>query len=272
MSTLIARVPIFILMMFMSVGCATISNRDDVCAIRTIAIVSMSINAEPFNVNGAMQKAVDGRSAAMSASPSPADTTRSSLGIILVNFSAIVKEEFQALPHWRLVPIELAKDMAAYKAAPGEPIEGPGQDPSMVIPDTRYFDPFRKDKRYAAISRSNLTVLCNGLGMDAVMVIRQELAYRPAVLRPAGGGDRTGVKSLGTPMVGTAIAVITKEGRAAVWMPASIEDAAEDVPMLESGRVNFTGDDAKCVVSYNKAIAASVKSLVKRIVEEMNAK
>jgi hypothetical protein len=257
-------------------GCATpMSNKADVLAIKKIAIVSVSINAEMINAisMATMEPENEQVKAQRRKVFGDKDTTAECFEKILANIPAAAKEEFSAIPHWQVIPLDAVKDLPAYKAAKGDPTNQQYYVPQLIAPGTKYFNPFIAEDETRFATWRTLTALCKELDVDAVMVIDEMIAYKPAGM---GFGLAFGkVKQAGTPYVGLSIAVGTKNATTAVYSRVtkdSLLASTDEVKMIQAGRVNFTGDEAEIIAAYNRAIRKNLNEQVKKIIEEMNAK
>jgi hypothetical protein len=266
------------------VGCAAmpISRKAEVKAIKTVAVVSLSVNEMIYNAKGGPMS--DDEYARLKKksdqikehSGQTTDTTEESVKQILKNTSLIYTNALQGITHWEIVPIEKMIEQPAYKAFAGEPTAEKYFVPTLVLPDTKYFNPFR-DRRYYKDNnlKTNqlLMELCKQLNVDAVVVLRTKLGYEPAGIQFLGGlgSALASKKTDAIPTVGTAISVLTKEGNSAVFFVSKMEYQGPEAPMLQAGLVNFTGDDGAIIKSYEQAIIASAKAIVDRINQELVA-
>lgn len=266
------------------VGCAAmpISRKAEVKAIKTVAVVSLSVNEMIYNAKGGPMS--DDEYARLKKksdqikehSGQTTDTTEESVKQILKNTSDIYTNALKGITHWEIVPIEKMIEQPAYKAFTGEPTAEKYFVPTLVLPDTKYFNPFR-DRRY--YKENNLKTnqalmeLCKQLDVDAVVVLRTKLGYEPAGMQFLGGlgSALASKKTDAIPTVGTAISVLTKEGNSAVFFVSKMEFQGPEAPMLQAGLVNFTGDDGVIIKSYEQAIQASAKAIIDRINRELVA-
>ena len=266
------------------VGCAAmpISRKAEVKAIKTIAVVSLSVNEMIYNAEGGPMS--DDEYARLKKksdkmkdySGQTTDTTAESVKQILNNTSVIYTNALKGITHWEIVPIEKTKELPAYQAFTGEPIVEKYFVPTLVTPDSKYFNPFRDNRYYRKNNQKTnqaLTELCKQLNVDAVIVLRTKLGYEPAGMQLLGGlgGLLASKKTDAIPTVGTAMSVITKDGNSAVFFVSKMEYQGPEAAMLQAGLVNFTGDDGVIIKSYEQAIQASAKALVDRINQELVA-
>ena len=266
------------------VGCAAmpISRKAEVKAIKTVAVVSLSVNEMVYNAKaGPMSEDEYARrkkkaDQVKEHAGQTTDTTQESVNQILKNTSDIYTNALKGITHWEIVPIEKTKDLPAYQAFTGEPIAEKYFVPSLVLPDTKYFNPFRDNRYYRdnnLKTNQALMELCKQLNVDAVVVLRTKLGYEPSGIQFLGGlgSALASKKTDAIPTVGTAISVLTKEGNSAVFFVSKMEYQGPEAPMLQAGLVNFTGDDGVIIKSYEQAISASAKAIVDRINQELVA-
>lgn len=265
-------------------GCAAmpISRKAEVKAIKTVAVVSLSVNEMIYNAKaGPMSDDEYARLKKKSDqikehAGQATDTTQESVNQILKNTSDIYTNALKGITHWEIVPIEKTKEQPAYQAYTGEPIAEKYFVPSLVLPDSKYFNPFRDNRYYRENNlKTNqaLMELCKQLNVDAVVVLRTKLGYEPAGMQFLGGlgSALASKKTDAIPTVGTAISVLTKEGNSAVFFVSKMEYQGPEAAMLQAGLVNFTGDDGVIIKSYEQAITASAKAIVDRINAELVA-
>jgi hypothetical protein len=266
------------------VGCAAmpISRKAEVKAINKVAVVSLSVNEMIYNAKaGPMSDDEYARLKKKSDqikehAGQTTDTTQESVKQILKNTSNLYTSELKGIANWDIIPIEETMKLPAYQAFTGEPVAEKYFVPTLVMPDTKYFNPFRDNRYYRENNQKTnqaLTELCKQLDVDAVAVLRTKLGYEPAGMQFLGGlgSALASKKTDAIPTVGTAISVITKEGNSAVFFVSKMEYQGPEAAMLQAGLVNFTGDDGVIIKSYEQAIKASAKAIVDRINQELVA-
>ena len=271
---------------FTLVSCATpITRKDEVRAIKKIAVVSLSFNKYIYNYKAGPKlekerKLLQEKADKMKQYTGKTDdTTQASYEQLLNDTSKTYMDALKEITHWEVIPIEKVKDMPAYQAITGETTEEQYFAPILPFPGTKYFNPFRPRTYKANVEKNrkthqDLTELCKKLDVDAVIVLRTIVAYEPAGMQLLGGLGKllASKKSKAKPLVGTAISVVTKAGISAVFTGAKVEFKGKAVPMMQTGVVNFTGDDQAILESYSDVIQASATDLVKTINKELAAK
>ncbi|MCD4813054.1 hypothetical protein K8S19_05125 [bacterium] len=263
-----------------SCSAVPISRKAEVQSIKKIGIVSLSANtyiynykagpASDKNLHELRKKAQEMKEY----TGKTTDTTQASIEQILINSDTIYTNALKAISHWNILPIDQVKKMPAYQASSGEATDAKGFVPVTILPETKYFDSFRnslyKEKNQKTFQ--DLTELCKQLDLDAVIVLRTVLAYEPKGLQLLGGLGNllASKKTKAVPVAGTAISVVTKAGTSAVYRGVLLEYKGTAVPMLQGGLVNFTGDDAAAIKSYNEAIQASATALAETLNKELS--
>lgn len=270
--------------LFLLAGCAAapICRKAEVMGAKKVAVVSLSVNEMIYNAEaGPMsddeyQRLKKKADQMKEHTGQTTDTTQESIKQILKNTSGIYADALKGISHWEIVPIEETMKLPAYQSFTGEPVAEKYFVPTLVMPETKYFNPFR-DRRY--YKENNLKTnqalmeLCKQLNVDAVIVLRTKLGYEPVGIQLLGGlGSLLASKKTGAiPTVGTAIQVITNAGNSAIFFVSKMEYKGPEVNMLQAGLVNFTGDDGVIIKSYEQAIQASAQALMDRINKDMAA-
>jgi hypothetical protein len=270
--------------LFALAGCAAapICRKAEVMGIKKVAVVSLSVNEMIYNAEGGpmsddeYQRLKKKADQMKEHSGQTTDTTQESIKQILKNTSNIYAAALKGISHWEIVPIEETMKLPEYQSFTGEPVAEKYFVPTLVMPDSKYFNPFR-DRRY--YKENNLKTnqalmeLCKQLKVDAVIVLRTKLGYEPVGMQLLGGlGSLLASKKTGAiPTVGTAISVLTSNGNSAVFFVSKMEYQGPEVNMLQAGLVNFTGDDGVIIKSYEQAIQASAQALMDRINKDLAA-
>lgn len=263
----------FALLMIMSCA-APMAYKEEVKKVKKVAVISVGANSLIFHAETGTYNPPEKEDARVAERRKEAgfgtDSTPDCINQILAAAYDTVREEFKAIPHWQIIPVEAIKDNPAYKAAVGDMTNVQYYIPSATLPGTKFFDAFNADTETARPTWHRMADLARALDVDAVMVVYTSLAYKPTGM---GFGLNFGfVKSMGQPVVGMSINVLTRETNTAIWARTGLKFNGDEVKMMLSGKVNFTKDEPAIMASYNKAVKASVKSIMGTVVEEMNAK
>ena len=266
-------------------GCGTmpISNKDEMVAIKRIAVVSLSVNDRIYNAKAGPESDSDyamlkkKQDDMREYTGKTKDTTPDSTKQILLNSSKTYTKALQRITHWELIPVEKVVAIPAYQQFTGEPVDEKDFISTMVFPDSKYFNPFRDNTYYKNENdktQQALTELCQKLEVDAVVVLRTKLGYEPVGMQLLGGLGNllASKKTKAKPTVGTGILVVTKAGKRAAFTVTEMKYQGPEVPMLMSGLADFTGDDAVVIKSYEQAIDASATALMDIITTEVAAK
>ena len=263
-------------------GCGTmpIAYKDAVQSIEKVAVVSVSANERIYNAKGGPKSDAEYGDLKKKAEErkeytgKTTDTTQETTEEIVQTTPGIYMEVLGDVADWELIPVSEVKDMPAYQQAEGEPVDEKHFIPTLVIPGTKYYNPFRDNRFYREQNQKTeqaLMELCQAMDVDAVMVLRTKLGYEPQGMQLLGGlgGLLAGKKTKAKPTVGTGILVLTKNGARAVYTVTEMKYQGPEVSMLQAGLVNFTGDEGPAVKAYEQAIEAIAQALAERIKKDL---
>jgi hypothetical protein len=283
-------------------GCGRILVKPDVFSVKKMAIISVYANHEIYNVKSAKTQK-EGLSALKAAVGKAISRTGESLDseerIQISTYTLKVYEEMlNSIDPWTVLPTPEVinnqqykammedKDMGAVMAKIKSTLMKVGTA-EWVMPPGLHYIPFSSvaktgsktyvnGKEVHEEARKKMAALCRDLGVDGVVIIHVDLAYKSGMLSGMRGtGIFSGVLGRATPSVSTAMVVITKDGRIAAQTSAVTRGGgrryeSDAAPMLKKGVVYLKDKKGKAVHQYNVAVEKSAAGLKEKILKELS--
>jgi len=264
-------------------GCgAAILKKPEVLSVKKLAIVSVAINTDTYNIEEAKEKSgLDVRALKKLVGMEESIDTDPYLQLATAGLEAFTTT-LNDMPQWDLIPPADVLNNEAYKAATWQ------GKAFFVAPPGMHLIPFADAARSGSTTvvdgkeiheeaRKKLGQMAKDLGVDGVVVIEIDFGYEPVFLSGMKGtGLLSGIRAPAKPSVSTAILIVTQDGTIAAQSPAIVKGqgtryAGEKVPMIHSGKVDLKDDEGKSIKGAADTILMAAQGLIARILKEFEA-
>jgi len=265
-------------------GCgASIIKKPEILSVKKMAIVSVVMNTDTYNIEKAKQKSgLDVRALKKMVGMEEDIDTDQYLQLVTAGLDSYQKE-LNSMAQWELIPIAEVLDNESYKTSQwqGKPFFiSPPEMHQIHYADvaktgtTTYVD----GKEIHEEARKKLGQLAKDLGVDGVVIIEIDFGYEPVFLSGMKGtGLLSGIRAPAKPSVSSSMVIITKDGAIGAQSPAVVKGGGtrytgDKVDMIHQGKVDLKDKDGSSVKEAARTIGLSAAGLKAKILKEFESK
>jgi hypothetical protein len=264
-------------------GCgASIIKKPEVLSVKKMAIVSVVMNTDTYNIEQAKQKSgLDVRALKKMVGMEEDIDTDQYLQLVTAGLDSYHKE-LGSMSQWELIPAAEVIDNESYKSSQWQAkpffVSPPGMHQIHYgdvakTGTTTYVD----GKEVHEEARKKLGQLAKDLGVDGVVIIEIDFGYEPVFLSGMKGtGLLSGIRAPAKPSVSSSMVIISKDGAIAAQSPAVVKGggtryAGDKVNMIHQGKVDLKDKDGASVKEAARTIGLSAAGLKAKLLKEFES-
>jgi hypothetical protein len=245
-------------------GCgASIIKKPEVLSVKKMAIVSVVMNTDTYNIEQAKQKSgLDVRALKKMVGMEEDIDTDLYLQLVTSGLDSYHKE-LGSMSQWQAKPF--------FVSPPG--MHQIHYADVAKTGTTTYVD----GKEVHEEARKKLGQLAKDLGVDGVVIIEIDFGYEPVFLSGMKGtGLLSGIRAPAKPSVSSSMVIITKDGAIAAQSPAVVKGggtryAGDKVNMIHQGKVDLKDKDGASVKEAARTIGYSAAGLKAKLLKEFES-